>query len=125
MIPGCTDPMALNYNFFATVDNGIRLFAGRQDPAADNYNPDAAFDNETACPGPHRPHRIERRRDGQRRRRILRLPGHGLDDNYDFVTVTMACSTSAWTLVRNYDAKANVDDGLDSVLPWLYGSRRP
>ena len=45
--PGCTDPMALNYNPFATSDDGSCLYPtnGCTDPNAINYDPTAIIDD--------------------------------------------------------------------------------
>ena len=89
----------LELQFLATVDNGTCIFVGCLDPAADNYNPDAAFDNgscqylgawmrrrSTSTPRPtpmtgpastrlHQPRCHELRRRGQPRRRQLHRSG--------------------------------------------------
>ena len=50
-IEGCTDPLALNYNPAATVDDGSCQYdvdpdiPGCTDPAASNYNPNATVDD--------------------------------------------------------------------------------
>ena len=42
----CTDEVALNYNPFATIDDGSCCYiAGCMDEAADNYNPNACIDD--------------------------------------------------------------------------------
>jgi gliding motility-associated-like protein len=48
-ILGCTDPQGLNYNPFATVDDGscIYLVLGCTDPQANNYNPNADVDDNS------------------------------------------------------------------------------
>ena len=49
IIVGCTDPLALNYDENATVDNGLCVYSGQTsgctDPSAINYNPEAIFDD--------------------------------------------------------------------------------
>ena len=42
---GCTDPLAINYNATATVDDGTCTYEGCTDPEAFNYNPAATVDN--------------------------------------------------------------------------------
>lgn len=45
LIPGCTNPSAINYNPAANVDDGSCQYAGCTNPAALNYNPNAAVDD--------------------------------------------------------------------------------
>lgn len=50
-ILGCTDPLALNYNPFATINDGsciYDVFTGCTDADACNYNPDA-IDDDGSC----------------------------------------------------------------------------
>ena len=47
IIPGCTNPVASNYNPAATVDNGTCVIPGCTNPVASNYNPAATVDNGT------------------------------------------------------------------------------
>lgn len=42
---GCTDPLAINYNTTATVDDGTCTYEGCTDPEAFNYDPAATVDN--------------------------------------------------------------------------------
>ena len=44
-LSGCTYAFAVNYNPFATLDDGSCFLAGCLDPNAVNYNPDAAVDD--------------------------------------------------------------------------------
>lgn len=46
-VPGCTNPIAVNYNPFATVDNGSCIILGCTDPLALNYNSFATVDDAT------------------------------------------------------------------------------
>jgi len=44
-IPGCTDPLAVNYDPLATIDDGSCDYLGCTDPLATNYNPNATIDD--------------------------------------------------------------------------------
>ncbi|MDC0249302.1 hypothetical protein OAK24_00305 [Flavobacteriales bacterium] len=49
-IAGCTDPAANNYESFADYDDGSCLYIlGCTDPAADNYNPNAGLEPLNGC----------------------------------------------------------------------------
>ena len=49
---GCTNPLAVNYNPAATIDNGTcYLIQGCMDPTAANYNPDAVVDDGSCYAG--------------------------------------------------------------------------
>ncbi|MDO8669782.1 MAG: hypothetical protein Q7K65_05880 [Candidatus Buchananbacteria bacterium] len=49
---GCTDPLALNYNSSATIDDGSCIYDvyGCTDPTAVNYNPSATIDDGSCQP---------------------------------------------------------------------------
>lgn len=48
--PGCTDPIALNYDATATTDDGSCEYnEGCTDPAACNYTPNVVLDNPSLC----------------------------------------------------------------------------
>jgi len=44
-IPGCTDPLAFNFNSDATLDDGSCVFTGCTDVVADNFDPNANADD--------------------------------------------------------------------------------
>ena len=46
---GCTNPDAVNYDATATIDNGSCVVVGCQDENADNYNPDATYNDPSLC----------------------------------------------------------------------------
>ncbi|MDZ4824479.1 MAG: lamin tail domain-containing protein [Flavobacteriales bacterium] len=46
-VPGCTNPIATNFDPFATVDDGSCLIEGCTDPAALNYDPVATVNDGT------------------------------------------------------------------------------
>ena len=50
--PGCTYPLADNYDPAASVDDGSCIFSGCTDPSFDNYNPYANIDDGSCenCP---------------------------------------------------------------------------
>ena len=49
-ISGCTDPLASNYNSYACSNDGsCCYFSGCTDPSALNYDPNACFDNSSCC----------------------------------------------------------------------------
>jgi len=50
-IPGCTNPIATNYNVCASTDDGSCLINGCNDPLACNYNPIATV-NDGSCTYP-------------------------------------------------------------------------
>lgn len=50
-IPGCTDPLASNYDPDAEWDVGTCAYGGCTDPEAANYNENAAFDDGSCCFG--------------------------------------------------------------------------
>ena len=45
IVPGCTNPIASNFNPIANLDNGSCVILGCTDPAADNFNPLANTNN--------------------------------------------------------------------------------
>ncbi len=45
VVPGCTNPIASNYNPLANQENGSCIILGCTDPNADNYNPNANTSN--------------------------------------------------------------------------------
>ena len=49
---GCTNPDAINYDATATIDDGSCIVVGCLDPDAENYNPDADFNDPDLCTYP-------------------------------------------------------------------------
>lgn len=47
IIPGCTNPIASNYNPGANLENGSCIIYGCLDPSADNFNPQANTSNQS------------------------------------------------------------------------------
>ena len=47
IVPGCTNPVASNFNPLANLDNGSCIILGCTDPTADNFNPLANTNNFT------------------------------------------------------------------------------
>jgi hypothetical protein len=92
--PGCTDPMAENYDAQANFDDGSCSFPGCTDPNASNYDANANSDNGTCLyPGCTDP--IASNYD----------PGANMDDG----TCTYPGCTDP--IADNYDMNANIDDG--------------
>ena len=48
IVPGCTNPVAINFNPLANLENGSCIIFGCLDPNADNYNPQANT-NDQGC----------------------------------------------------------------------------
>jgi len=93
--PGCSDPLAINYNSEADTEDGSCRIAGCTDPLASGYNPNANFDDgscaSVGCPDPEA-------------------------DNYNPNAETSDLSVCIYSgctdeLANNFDTQANLDDG--------------
>lgn len=92
-LPGCTDPLAFNYDAEANTDDGSCRFAGCTDPNNDNYNPAANWEDGSCfiigCMDP-------------------------IADNYNAEAlqegdcIYLGCTDE---LADNFDPQANQDDG--------------
>jgi gliding motility-associated-like protein len=99
-VPGCTDPLAYNFNPLATTDDGscIAVVTGCTDATAFNYNAAANTDDGTCIPvlnGCTEPSAFNYN------------PAANTDDGSCIAVVTGCTDATAF----NYNAAANTDDG--------------
>jgi hypothetical protein len=107
-IPGCTDPMANNYNPEATIDDGscITSILGCTDPTAFNFNPEATEDDGSCIPV------VEGCTDVT----AFNYNQEANTDNGSCVPVIEGCTDAS---AFNYDQSANTDNG--SCIPVIEG----
>jgi hypothetical protein len=107
-IPGCTNPLSLNYNPNATDDDGscIPYVYGCTDSTAYNYNPLANTDDGSCVPvvlGCMDPSMLNYN------------PNANVDDG-SCIPIVYGCMDNT---MFNYNPNANVDNG--SCIPFIYG----